>query len=308
MMMTLQSKTFVGLVTLVFFSFQSSLVSAGKRKPGSLRIYKGDSILDASHEDYPYVMVLTMMKTVYPFQANTTKYQTNIRKIFQHFGYKGNNVEHKMDEGIMLMDPAILKDDIALILVDPLDNIVEGKISAVDYRSLAGYAVTYLGAGGTYSFSDFFNDGTGHNAVTRKEDQVRPLQIGKAVIVQCALASNPFDPKLSGICVQSKCSKSHQSLNEGDGGAPLLYKGKIVGIATMVTPAAGSMKHRYGAIRPIYRKDVGNVGAVYTAVSPYLNWINSVILSEDSNCRKAEKKAKPASHKRKKDQPKQIQL
>ncbi|KAI5646048.1 trypsin domain-containing protein [Phthorimaea operculella] len=239
--------------------------------------------------------------------SNTSKYHRDIKKAIPHFGFRANKIKSHMDGGILQMDPALLKDNIGLILIDPpLDDVEEGKISAVDYRALVGYPVTYLGVGGTYSFSDFFNAETGHRARTEKLDQSRSLQFGTAVIIKCK-GNNPFNAILAGICVQAPCVNSHKSLIAADGGAPLLYKEKIVGIATMVYSGSEGQRQRYGALPPLYRKDIGVVGTAYTALSPYINWIHRIIEEESKGCNSG-KRAKAALQKRKKDQPKEIQF
>ncbi|KAI5636748.1 trypsin domain-containing protein [Phthorimaea operculella] len=230
-------------------------------------------------------------------QANTTKYQRSIKKMIPHFGFAGNNI-------YIEFLPTIAKDNLALIMIDTIDNVEEGQISAVDYKSLIGYPVKLIGAGGTYSFSELFRGEIHLYAEKIKSDQLENLQIADAVVVKCDPKTPPFETLLAGVCVHSKCSKFQQGLITGDGGGPLLYKGKIVGVTAFYGPATEPLSRYDSAWSMNYKVNVGVTGSIYTAVSPYLEWINSVIEAEEKKCVK--KRAKGKGKREDKDKPKQI--
>ncbi|KAJ2953073.1 hypothetical protein O0L34_g633 [Tuta absoluta] len=171
-------------------------------------------------------------------------------------------------------------------MIDPIDEITEVKISALDYRALIGFPVQFIGAGGTYSFSELFRGEKVFYAEREKKDQRKPLHIGNAVVVRCDPKAPPFGSKLSGICVHSKCTRANQGLIPGDGGGPLLYKNKIIGITALYGPATMPLTHYEDIWNERFKQDMGVTGSIYTAVSPYLEWIHSVIISEESKCKK----------------------
>ncbi|KAJ2952303.1 hypothetical protein O0L34_g4586 [Tuta absoluta] len=192
----------------------------------------------------------------------TTKFQRNIRKFVTYGGF------------FVSFDMQKLKNDIALLLIDPIYNLPVGKISAIDYKSLVGYSVTYLGAGGTFSLSNVLNEKQKIISEIIKKDQTRPLQQGKAVVVTCDKLKTLFQAVYPAICLYSKCSNSRQGAMPGDSGGPLLFKGIIVGVASMTGPGTISLPLQ------ALKEDIGDTGSVYTAVSPFLNWINNVIAEE----------------------------
>lgn len=134
-----------------------------------------------------------------------------------------------------------IQNDIALGLIQrvPKDTSF-GKLSAIDYKALLGYPVTYAGYG--HTGDEFSNEG----------DESKPLQTGEAVVITCELELSGFRPA---ICVAPKCSNDLQDTRPGDSGCPLVYSGKIVGVLI-------------GGSSPI---------SEFTPVSLNLGWISSVM-------------------------------
>ncbi|XP_049870334.1 serine protease 1-like [Pectinophora gossypiella] len=155
--------------------------------------------------------------TITPIYA---RYARKILQVIPHISY------HK----------SINKNDIGLMLVEHVELNVFGKLSAVDYRTFTGRAVHYVGAGATYT--DFDNEENPKLAKAISDlDDVRPLQIGEAVVVACGKASVRRLPDVSHkknnalICLRSKCSNREERAQVGDSGGPLILDGKIIGIA-----------------------------------------------------------------------------
>ncbi|KAI5644410.1 trypsin domain-containing protein [Phthorimaea operculella] len=229
-------------------------------------LIKPDWILISAHclEEYSqeFLRVVYDDLTIPP---NTTKYRSKIRKSILHSDYFHYN--------------DVLKNDIALLLIDPINGLPVGRLSAIDYKYFIGYAVTYVGAGGTYSLSSLLNEEIAEIDMVEGEDEIRPLQTGEAVVVPCDKAKALFRVVYPGICLHSKCSNRNQNVIPGDSGGPLLYKGRIIGVASVA--GSGIIDRDVGDTT--LRRDIGEGGSVYTAVSPYLDWINEVITNE-KNC------------------------
>lgn len=144
----------------------------------------------------------------------------------------------------------IIKNDIALLFVETVKLKEYGAVSAVDYGSLIGRSVLYIGLGHT------FDDST---AVSKKiilKDRIKKPQIGKGLVVPCN-RKRPVGPTL---CIAAPCCKRTQRLAIGDSGGPMIFKGKIAGIACCYYTGEE------------FR---------YTALSPFLDWLHDTITLEE---------------------------
>lgn len=138
--------------------------------------------------------------------------------------------------------------DICLIETEEIPIRPLGRLSALEYTNLIGLPVIYVGYGRTK-----------YNA-TRLEDYYRPPQIGEAGVIPCDEEVIGFRPS---ICVVPKCKKLYQFGYSGDSGGPLLYKNYIVGV--------------FSGTNSVQRAPPRYMMSEYTPVSPYLDWIESVI-------------------------------
>ncbi|KAI5636449.1 trypsin domain-containing protein [Phthorimaea operculella] len=135
-----------------------------------------------------------------------------------------NSTEHRK---ILAMVPnpnylgrKVRTNDVGLVMVEATPIRTYAKLSSVDFLSLTGAAVKYVGGGAT----------SGKNSKqfkkVKSKDQMRSLQMGDAVIVSCDRRR-----KLSLICLRPKCTNRRQRINSADSGGPLFYRGKIIGVA-----------------------------------------------------------------------------
>ncbi|XP_063625751.1 trypsin-like [Cydia splendana] len=143
---------------------------------------------------------------------------------------------------IYTKDVHVIYNDIALIKTSFIYNKTIGRLSAIDYRALTGLAVKYAGFGATSKDSYEW----------QLEDEYRPLQVGEAVVI------SPYNEN-QGPClvIAPKCSNREQGIRGGDSGGPLIYDGRIVGVA-MSSSSQDNIAH-------------------YAAVSTYLQWIHNTM-------------------------------
>ncbi|KAJ8738051.1 hypothetical protein PYW08_000646 [Mythimna loreyi] len=123
------------------------------------------------------------------------------------------------------------------------------RLSAVDYTTMLGLPITYVGGGFTSINSLIYKN-------VSSEDYVRQLQVGEGLITRC-------DPVLSFIskfimCISPKCTNRIERPWPGDSGGPLIYNNRVIGICSTAVPP------------------------MYTPVSPYLDWIYQIIHSRDN--------------------------
>ncbi|XP_049882454.1 chymotrypsin-2-like [Pectinophora gossypiella] len=150
-----------------------------------------------------------------------------------------------------------ISNDVGLAKVERVSIETYGKLSSVDYQSLIGRSVQYIGSGMSMSDAVFSDDPAKAREILIT-DQVRPFQLGHAIVVRCDHLednnySNPY------ICLRPKCSRLLQRAQRADSGGPLLYRGKIIGVANAIT-------------------DMGTVR--YTVVHIYHDWIKNIISTE----------------------------
>lgn len=154
------------------------------------------------------------------------------------------------ENGIKELFGEIVKNDIALLFVETVTLEKYGSVSAVDYGSLIGRSVLYVGLGRTYDDS---------MAVSKKiivKDRIKKRQVGKGLVVSCngVRAVGPT------LCLAATCSKRTQRLAIGDSGGPMLFKGKIAGV--------GCCYYTGEEFR-------------YTAVSPFLDWLHNTMTVQE---------------------------
>ncbi|XP_073947650.1 trypsin 5G1-like [Choristoneura fumiferana] len=166
---------------------------------------------------------------------NTSAY-SEIINVFRHPSYLFSE-----------MVELIAINDLALVLIEKVPIKTIAKLSAIDYKSLLGLPVKYAGFGNTGKVDEL-------PEAIMEGDDMRSLQVGEAVVVKCPSVYPMFGPA---ICIAPKCSKKFQNTRDGDGGGPLMYMGKIVGV--------------------ILGSEIDNPIGYVTPVSPNLNWINYVM-------------------------------
>lgn len=132
--------------------------------------------------------------------------------------------------------------DIALLLVDEISLPRYGRLSALDYRSMYGLPVKWVGGGMTTWNWNYTNV---------LQDYMRQLQLGTGVIKMCEI-----EEVGTYLCVAARCMVS-QHVMPADSGGPVLLDDSIIGVAFSL--------ERYQTI------------SVFTAVSPYLTWIVDVM-------------------------------
>lgn len=144
----------------------------------------------------------------------------------------------------------IVKNDVALLFVETVKLRKYGEVSATDYVSLIGSSVLYVGLGRTFDYSI---------DVPKKvieKDRIKKRQIGKGIVVPC----NKVRAVGPTLCLAATCFKRTQRLAVGDSGGPMIFKGKIAGVACCYYPGEE------------FR---------YTAVSPFLDWLHDTITPEE---------------------------
>lgn len=128
-----------------------------------------------------------------------------------------------------------------LVLVETIPLQRYAHISAIDYKTLTGIAVEHA------SLEITFRD---------PDNVAPPLILGQGVVTSCEsetyLGISSDGPMM---CVAPACDKRYR-LARADSGGPLFYGGKVIG----VLQGAGNL--------PVIR---------YTAVSPFIDWINLVV-------------------------------
>ncbi|KAI5633207.1 trypsin domain-containing protein [Phthorimaea operculella] len=170
-------------------------------------------------------------------------------------GYVAPNYNFKSLETAKRKQYISVRNDVGLLMIEEIPDPKFGKLSLTDYWSLIGYPVRHVGAG-RFNISDEIAYNTS------------PLKEGEAVVVKCGSAPAPSAPNL---CLRPKCSNSHQKSLQGDAGGPVLYKGRIVGVCCCRA-----------------RDDT----ALYTALSPYGNWIQGTIEKVEQDLVEKENKEK----------------
>ncbi|XP_063365751.1 transmembrane protease serine 11F-like [Cydia amplana] len=146
----------------------------------------------------------------------------------------------------IILHPQYIQDserynDIAVIQTTYIYNKTIGRLSAIDYKSLTGLPVKYAGFGSTSEDSS-----------DQEEDKFRPLQVGEAVVIR------PYnDHEGPNVVIAPSCSNRRQGILGGDSGGPLIYDGRIVGVAMSLS-------------------NHDNI-AHYAAVSTYLQWIHNTM-------------------------------
>ncbi|XP_026745240.1 chymotrypsin-1-like [Trichoplusia ni] len=138
----------------------------------------------------------------------------------------------------------IVNNDVGLFRSENVPKKSYAVLLATEYSTLVGLPVVYVGGGRTKMEPDYM-------------DAFRPLQVGEATIINC-------DEKMRSkskfvICLAPKCSNRLETIWYGDSGGPLIYDGKIIGVASYI----------------IEHKIIKRMG--YAPVSPYVDWISSVM-------------------------------
>lgn len=143
----------------------------------------------------------------------------------------------------------MVSNDIKLLkLIKEVTIKIYGRISVEHYKSLIGKRGLCIGYGLTYHLMDHrqIKDSTFAN-------RSMPLQKGNVVVSTCSIAPQIMGPI---ICVSPTCEDRDVRISHRDSGSPLLVDGMIVGVASNTNI---------------------HFQTVYAAVSPFANWIHSVV-------------------------------
>ncbi|XP_028171391.1 trypsin 3A1-like [Ostrinia furnacalis] len=167
-------------------------------------------VLTAGHCLLPQLEIVRYGNMSIP--RNATESTRRILKRIPHPNYKG---------ALFIKSIAIIKNDIGLVLVEEIQMMVLGKLSAVDYRTLNGEKVTYAGYGGTGETLDVY----------------KPLQLGESMVRSC-LQSNIPDPRIPfdirdwgpTLCAVPKCTLKDHAPGAGDSGGPVFLNDKVVAV------------------------------------------------------------------------------
>ncbi|KAJ8738052.1 hypothetical protein PYW08_000647 [Mythimna loreyi] len=126
------------------------------------------------------------------------------------------------------------------------------RLSAVDYTTMLGLPIAYVGGGSTSVNTVLYNN-------ISAEDNVRQLQVGEGLITRCG----PYLRMMSKyiICISPKCANRGETPWPGDSGGPLIHDNRVIGVASLILP---------------------NVTIGFTPVSPYLDWIYQITHSRDN--------------------------
>ncbi|XP_026745228.1 trypsin-like [Trichoplusia ni] len=138
--------------------------------------------------------------------------------------------------------------DIALFRSENVPVKAHAVLLAADYSTLIGLPVVYVGGGRKFLW--VFN-----------KLNPQPLQLGEATIINCDEIMKKVSKHT--ICLAPKCSKTYQTNLYGDSGGPLIYDGKVIGVASSA-------------------KLCKIAKMAYTPVSPYLEWIYRVVNGKKS--------------------------
>lgn len=138
----------------------------------------------------------------------------------------------------------IVNNDVGLFRSENVPKKTYAVLLAAEYSTLVGLPVLYVGGGRTKMEPDYV-------------DAFRPLQLGEATIINCDEAMRSISKTV--ICLAPKCSNRMETPWYGDSGGPLIYDGKIIGVCSYI----------------IEHKIIKRMG--YAPLSPYLDWINSVM-------------------------------
>ncbi|KAJ8738053.1 hypothetical protein PYW08_000648 [Mythimna loreyi] len=156
---------------------------------------------------------------------------------------------------VLLNKVYLVENDISLFHSLKVNLKSFARLSAVDYSTLLGLHVTYVGGGSTTFEAEF-------DYHMSPEDNSRQLQIGEGLITPCRPEMRIQSKYV--MCVSPTCANRYQGAGTGDSGGPLIYDHRIVGICSF-----GLMSHVI-------------ISTAYTPVSPYLDWIYQVIHSGDA--------------------------
>lgn len=147
------------------------------------------------------------------------------------------------------------ENDIALIKIDMAPIGVMARLSGIEYTSLGNLRVIMA----TYGVVLKQND-----EEIQSEEFQKPLQVGKGALIPCQPDLVRFRPSL---CVAPKCEDKTLVLRYGDGGGALVYNYDLIGVA--VGEAASDTNETL-----VHMLE-------FTPISPYLDWIEDIILNEN---------------------------
>lgn len=144
------------------------------------------------------------------------------------------------------------KNDIALLLVEPVYLDTYGRLSTVDYKSIIlGQSVSYVEFSSSHhQYREVSEKSEKYSIKNPKQSIHNRLELGDGAVTACNRSrSGTHGPA---ICL-AKCPEIYKG-SYGNVGGPLFYFGKIAGVADT------HMDNQ----------------AVYVPISPYLHWISNV--------------------------------
>lgn len=208
--------------------------------------------LTAAHcipsELQPAPLLFVRYGTDNPSDANAT--------VVKVLAYRKHPSYRLYDVGIM---PLKIENDVAILNTEPIILPLYGKLSAIDYSSLFGQEAIACGYGLT---NDTNKDGVAVIANTLRLN--KPLQVLDVMMMRCT-SKFTYSVVYPGLCMARKCGNT-VSMCPGDSGGPLLHKSGVVGVLSL----GGAFDCN------LYGKS-SNIVGVITAISPFIEWIGSII-------------------------------
>lgn len=149
----------------------------------------------------------------------------------------------------------ITRNDVAVLKTNPIELTRFAKLSAIDFKTLAGQGAMVVGFGKTRE-----GDELKSTRVLRK-----PLQSVEVIIKNCEDVTS----LLPNMCLSPRCGRL-PSICGGDSGGPLIHASGIVGVNSQGTTIDCDI------VNIKEGRSSGEVGYI-TPISPFVDWIGEII-------------------------------